>query len=336
MLYYPLINPPPDLLRQAVVYWDVIATITPPDHLDLLGEELRQVDAAGLYRPVREPHGFDLDESAVATLQRLLASVALDDLLPPATHTGDRRTRLVQTKLSAPLRRFLLDRGLARHSRDDWELVVAPATQLLLTAVIAHTVAPGRSTVPLQPHTDDLLSFRLGTAPYRGEIEFHRLRHGIGTDPTGPCWLIDLDGLLPTPAPDTSITDLLAFRHRYEDERRRLLAGIEQLLEQLRRHYDRPDDISAALARELTTALADFRSAARGSRLSWLRRSMSIAVAMGTAAAGARLAPDLGWLFGVASGLAVNVATSQARTSTGGRPHATVSYLHRLDRAVGR
>jgi hypothetical protein len=95
MLYYPLINPPPSLLRHAVVYWDVIATITPYDYLDLLSEDLRRVDGVGLYRSVREPDGFDLDGS-VATLERLLASVPLDDLLPPTADTGDRRVRLVQ------------------------------------------------------------------------------------------------------------------------------------------------------------------------------------------------------------------------------------------------
>jgi hypothetical protein len=67
-----------------------------------------------------------------------------------------------------------------------------------------------------------------------------------------------------------------------------------------------------------------------------MRRSVSVAVALGTAAAGARLAPDLGWLFGVASGLAVNLATGEVRASTAGRPHAAVSYLHRVDRAIGR
>ncbi|MEH0819811.1 MULTISPECIES: hypothetical protein [unclassified Micromonospora] len=335
MLYYPLINPPPGLLRQAVVYWDVIATITPYDYRDLLGEDLRRVDAAGLYRPIREPAGFDLGQG-VATLERLLTSVPLDDLLPPTAETGDRRTRVVQTKLSESLRRFLLSRGLARRGRDDWELIVSPAMQLLLTAVIAHSVAQSRSGVPWQPHTDDLMSFRLGTAPYVGAVEFGRPHYGIGTDPTVPCWLVELDGLLPAPAPDTSIADLLAFRQRYEDERRRLVAGVELLLEQLRRHYDRPEDVLRALERELLAALADFRSATRASGLRWVRRSASVAVALGTAAAGELLAPDLGWLFGVAGGLAVNLATGELRTSTEGHPHAVVSYLHRVDRAVGR
>ena len=336
MLYYPLINPPPSLLCQAVAYWDVIATITPYDYLDLLSEDLRRIDAAGLYRPVREPDGFDLNESVVATLERLLASLPLDDLLPPTAATGDRRARLVLTKLSESLRRFLVSRGLARRGRNDWELIVAPATQLLLTAVIAHSIAQDQSTIPMHPHTDDLLSFRLGTAPYRGVIEFDRPHNGLGTDPTGPCWIVELGDLLPVPAPETSIEDMLAFRRRYEDERRRLVASVDLLLEQIRRHYDRSEDVFNALERELTAALADFRSAARASRLSWMRRSVSVAVALGTAAAGAHLAPDLSWLLGVMSGLAVNHATGEVRTSTAGHPHAAVSYLHRMDRAIGR
>lgn len=332
MLYYPLINPPRAILHQAVLYWDSLATIVPPDGFDGYSDDLRRVRDAGLYRPVVETAFLGVDDVA-PVLRALLSHVPLAELTPPPTASEGRRTRLIATKLSGELRAFLIHHGLARPGADDWELEVSPTTQTLLIGVLAHAYAGLVGS--LIPHTDQPAAFRAATQPYSGQVEM-RWPYRLGTDSVEPCWLVTVENLLPVPAPEVPLAEVLAFRQRYESERLRLVMGVERLVRELRAHYDRPADVLRAVERELLAALDEFRRAARASRLAWLSRSVAVAIALGTAAASTQLAPELSWLLGTASGIAINIATAELRTSTVGQRHPDVAYLHRAHAAVPR
>jgi hypothetical protein len=118
---------------------------------------------------------------------------------------------------------------------------------------------------------------------------------------------------------------LLRFRARYDDERRRMMLAIDELLHQLRHLGRHPLDAGRLVERELTEAVADLQSAARGTRIVWVTRTVAVpvAVAAGTLAAGL---PSYAVPLAVLGGLAVNIATVQSRAPAGTKPYR---YLHR-------
>jgi len=324
MLYYPLINPPRAILHEAALYWDTLATIVPADEVVEFSDDVRTLHDAGLYRPITETPRLELDEVA-PVLRQLWSQVPREDLLPPADTARDRRTRIIATKLTPELRAFLIAHGLARPGPDDGELVVSPTTQELVIGL----AAPAYATLvgSLHPHTDQATAFRAATQPYTGEVELST-RPRRGTDSVEACWLVTLDNLLPVPAPEVPLDDVLAFRQRHEAERLRLVRGVTRLVRELRAHDDRPGDVLRAVEHELTAALDEFRRAARASRMTWLYRSLAVAIALG-ATAGVRPEPELSWLLGTVNGIAINIATGELRTSTAGWRHPDVAYLHR-------
>lgn len=55
LLYYPRVNPPTEILQQALLYWDGIATVVPHDPDDYAAAvqpELTQLRDRGLYTPL--------------------------------------------------------------------------------------------------------------------------------------------------------------------------------------------------------------------------------------------------------------------------------------------
>jgi hypothetical protein len=55
LLYYPLVNPPEEILYQALLYWDGVASLVPRDR-DVAGfavsARTRELEQQGLYSPV--------------------------------------------------------------------------------------------------------------------------------------------------------------------------------------------------------------------------------------------------------------------------------------------
>jgi hypothetical protein len=55
LLYYPTVNPPTEVVHQALLYWDGIASVVPRDprvYEALVGTELRRLEERELYRPL--------------------------------------------------------------------------------------------------------------------------------------------------------------------------------------------------------------------------------------------------------------------------------------------
>lgn len=328
LLYYPTVNPPTEILHQALLYWDGIASVVPRHpraYQAVTSEELRQLEERGLYRPLaftrdslnmlrgpgdRRPNWFAGQTSSL--LAQELRRIATRSNPPrPARPT---EAVLYNSKISNWLRTLLLDLELAT-SDGYGQLSVSKEVQILIIGVMVRELAVNPD-IALFPYTDSEDAFR------------HSLR------PTSTArslaWEMELGQLLPVPAPGTPTADVLVFRERYADERLRLMRALHRLLGDLRRDYEHPADVFTQLRVELSQAVEDYGAARNGSRMAWVHRSVTASVALAAAAGGALLLPNTGWLLGAVSGYALNVATREIRPLIQARDDHDYSYLHRV------
>ncbi|MFF4242816.1 hypothetical protein ACFYYL_43745 [Actinomadura geliboluensis] len=353
LFYYPKINPPKSVVYQALLYWDRLVTVAPPGSLeDFLDPRMREVHAAGLYRRLtadRWPRpGASLARSLLL-LTHLLDQIPADDLIPPR----DGPASYVHTaKLAFEIRDELERRGLSQGiTLSGARIHVSAATQLALISVAARDIAaqfggPGgmHGENSLYPYTDSPAAHLFAHAPFasgywpesdRRTGANQRLDHVdyYGRPRTVPCWEVQIGGLLPVPGNDVLIGDLIAFRERYADERRRLMLAIDLLVHGLQRHYDHPQDVLNMVRHELESALADLKAAGHAARITWLQRSLMASIALAAGYAGQKILPEAGWILGVIGGTAINVATNQTRPSDYG-PTGDFTYLYRINSAL--
>ncbi|WP_406413070.1 DUF6236 family protein [Streptomyces sp. NBC_01614] len=329
LLYYPTVNPPTEVVHQALLYWDGIASVVPRDprvYEALVGAELRRLEERELYRPLAftpetldvldgygpSPHSGQNWSVLTRELQRIAARP------DPPGPTSPPEAVLYTSKISHRLKQQLLELGLATNLVP-WELSaqlsVSKEVQALVVGVLARELAAA-TDIALFPYTDSEAAYRNSLRP---------------VSPTRSlAWEVELGRLLPVPAPDTPTEDVLAFREKYADERRRLMRALHGMLGDLRRDYEHPADVFAQLRSELSEAVEDYRAARRGSRMAWVHRSVTVSVALAAAAGGALLLPDLGWLLGTIGGYALNVATREIRPLARARDDHDFSYLHRV------
>ena len=358
LFYYPKINAPRSVIYQALLYWDRLATVVPPGPIEeFLDSTMRQVHAAGLYTPLLAKHWPSLEhghlpEQAWRRLTHLLDRIPADDLIPD----GGPDCYYVHTaKLSRGIIQELERRGLALplngHSR---QVRVSAATQLCLISIAARDIAgqlrerdARHDRNALYPYTDSPAAHLFAHMPFTAD-DRRSERDGFrsGLDPrwahefhspgrrTVPCWEMQIGELLPVPSDEVQVGALIAFREEYDDERRRLMMAIDRLLHGLQRDYDHPQDALHAVQRELEQALADLEAAGHSAGLVWVRRSITISIALAAAYTGQRLMPEAGWILGVIGGITINMATNQSRPCS--HPGAgDFSYLHRLRSELG-
>jgi hypothetical protein len=340
MLYYPLINPPAPVLNQALLYWDHIATIVPPgdDVEAYLHPEMREVNRAGLYKPVDASHWASphITDEADAVLSHLSRNAPITEVKPGERHAMSDRAALYRSKLDYALVEILRRRNMATTADDAERVMVTPLVQTCLLGLVAREVSSASTREhgctareSLIPHTDSSATYDMVYRPLRRPLG--RRNHRPDYQRT-PCTTIDLGPLLPVPRDDVLITDLLDFRHRYDDERRRLLLGLDRMTHELLRDYDHPDDVLRQISAELQDARNDVLEAGRSRRITWTRRSIALTVAVGGSYGLGAFHTAWSWLLGVAGGMATNVATSgEVRTSGAQTP---LSYLHRVDKAI--
>ncbi|MEU6372102.1 hypothetical protein [Streptomyces sp. NPDC046909] len=329
LLYYPTVNPPTEVLHQALLYWDGIASVVPRDpqvYDAVVGEELKRLEERELYRPlafseesldVLDPLGragpsWRSGQASTVLMEELRRLAARPD---PPRPTTPAEAVLYTSKISYPVEAALRAMGLA--TSDGWgTLNVSREVQALIVGVLAREFAH-HPDVAFFPYTDNETAYRNSLRPASPAVR-------------ALAWEVELGRLLPVPAPGTPTADVLAFRDRYPDERRRLMRALHRLLGDLRRDYEHPADVFAQLRHELSEALEDYRAAGRSSRTAWVHRSVTVSVALAAAASGALLLPDLGWLLGTVGGYALNVATREIRPLREAREEHEFSYLHRV------
>ncbi|MFI5794394.1 hypothetical protein [Streptomyces sp. NPDC051677] len=332
LLYYPLVKPPTEVLHQALLYWDGIATVVPRDpevYEAAVSAELTELRDRALYTPLVFGRGamerLDDPYHGMVSLGSLTSQVLLWELHRLAESPDRPRlpvppdTFIYGSKLSRWLEEELLRLGLAeRCDRGYWSLAVPQRVQQLIVGVMARELAHA-GQLAYVPYTDRAEA----AAACLAAPDEHRL----------PAYQADLGGLLPVPAPGTPTADVLAFRDRYGDERERLMRALHRMLGDLRRDYAHPADVLAQLRREIDESVADYRAAARSSRMAWVERSVMVTVGL-TAAAGEVVRPGLGWVLGAVGGIALNVATREIRPLARAREDHDFSYLHRVREAL--
>lgn len=329
LLYYPRVNPPTEVVHQALLYWDGLASVVPRDprvYEALVGTELRRLEERELYRPLTFT-GETLDvltaygpaSSAAQNWPVLTRELQRAAARPdPPRPTSPPEAVLHTSKITYELERLLLQLGLATdvgYLGRRAELSVSKEVQALVVGVLARELAAA-TDVALFPYTDSEDAYRNTLRP---------------VSPTRClAWEMELGRLLPVPAPGTPTEDVLAFREKHAEERRRLMRALHRMLGDLRRDYEHPADVLTQLRAELSEAVEDYRAARRGSRMAWVHRSVTVSVALAAAAGGALLLPDLGWFLGTIGGYALNVATREIRPLARARDDHDFSYLHRV------
>ncbi|MEU9158630.1 DUF6236 family protein [Streptomyces sp. NPDC048417] len=333
MLYYPLVKPPTEILHQALLYWDGIATIVPrsPEVYDVaVPEQLKELRDRDLYFPLAFDEGalaagegersgawsgctLFSESPAAQVLRQELRRMAASSDRPRLPSPPD--AFLYQGKVSGWLGQELLSLGLAeRWEEDYWCLALPKEAQLLVIGTLARDLA---TRIEFSPYTDHTQAH---TRALRGPIE-NRV----------PSWEVEIGRLLP--APGTPASAVLAFRDRHADERQRLMRALHRLLGDLRRDYEHPSDVLAQLRREIEQSVQDYRGAAKSSRMAWVTRSVTVTIAL-AAAAGSVVEPGLTWVLGAVGGYALNVATREIRPLTSFRDDHDFSYLHRIERTL--
>jgi hypothetical protein len=332
MIYYPTINPPTPVLHQALLYWDHLATVVPrhgwQDHLD---DRMREVLDAGLYVPAK------VDLSSGGANARIIQAVDTWAKQTPSDLILGRQDEGIHTllprKAGIPLARFLLDSELGRGDLFGDPLFVSNAVQTaVISALIREAVVDLKYDEPAYDHfhpcTERPPSFNVAydPRPLLAADDAERPRRI-------PCWKVDIGGLLPVPRHDVLLSDLIAFRERYADERRRLMEGIDLLVGRLGSAHAYPDEVFAAVKRELDAALADLSAAGKARRIDWVRRPVSAVFALASSYAGFKVVPEAGWLLGVISGYAINVATTSVRNGPA-KIDRDVGYLYRVEQQL--
>lgn len=330
MLYYPSINAPQQVLRQTALYWDYVTTVVPDgsdgSERSYLNSAMCTVMDAGLYRPTKLSSLRDIQERMLRQLegipQRLLAREG------SLSSGGSGLHRLYVEKFHPDVADHLVERGLVlRHTIPGdghaGDVLVSEQGELYMLSIVAREIAAQRNgdegcSAPnsLIPYTDRSLAHQLSCT-------FRSPSYGRNS-----CWKIEVGALLPAPRDDVPLSELIAFRERYDDERRRLMFVIHLLAHELGRVYNHPHDVFRALRRELEDALKDLVAAGREKRINWIRRSVALTVALGTAFAGNQVLPAGGWVLGVVGGYALNIATTNVEPRMPGRGD-DFSYLHR-------
>jgi hypothetical protein len=329
LLYYPLVKPPTEVLHQALLYWDGVATLVPraPEVYEAaVSPELRDLRERSLYTPLpfdwRAVEMLEHPDRGIPRLGSLTSQVLREELRrlaaspnPPSLPSPP-DTFLYGSKLSRWLEEELLSLGLARrHRRGFWSLAVPqPVQQLVIGVLVRELAAGGRARYV--PYTDQPDAHAVSLRPASSE-------RGLSA------YQADLGRLLPVPAPGTPTADVLAFRDRYADERERLMRAVHRMLGDLRRDYEHPADVLAGLRREIDQSVADYHAAAKSSRMAWVERAVTVTVALG-AAAGSLVEPGLSWVLGAVGGYALNVATREIRPLARAREEHEFSYLHRV------
>ena len=328
LLYYPLVKPPAEVLHQALLYWDGIATVVPraPEVYEAaVSPELKDLRDRSLYTPLRfgaesmdvldDPdfgsvfHGSRTSQVLREELRRLAAGPDRPRVPAPPD------AFLYVSKLCSWLEHELLVLGLAERSGYRFRTLAVPSeVQQLIIGVLARELAAD-GPVPYVPYTDHPDAYALSLRPSREQ--------GL------TAYQADLGAFLPVPAPGTPTVDVLAFRDRYVDERHRLMRALHRLLGDLRRDYEHPADVLAELRREIDESVRDYRAAAKSSRTAWVERSVTVTVGL-TAAAAEVVRPGLGWVLAPLGGIALNVATREIRPLSRARDNHDFSYLHRV------
>lgn len=326
LLYYPLVSPPVEVIHQALLYWDAIASVTPLDRevrRAATSPELRELGERGLYHPMDHFRLFDSalpDQEFTGRIRAELHRLAARQEAAPEPFDA----YINSSKWSWSLEEVVVRLGLGTRLPGRWSVAVTAGTAQTVIGAAARIAAAeaSRGTTAYIPYTDRPVA--------------HRAARELSPGTLAGGYEVDLGRVLPLPAPGTPLSAVLAFRERHEDERHRLLRAVHRLLGELRRDYAHPAELLAELEREISAAAADYRAAGTALRMAWRTRLITVAVALAGTAGAASSLPDWATVTAATAGAyAINVATTPVRPLKTRRDGHDFAYLHHAREELG-
>lgn len=215
-LYYPDVLPPSDWLRRSMLFYDATASVVDQNFYSRAGEDLRWLVDRGHFEPLKPQSLQPQEVSAVAR-----EFTALLSQLPPEA-VGEAKTELLyKGKLPGTLFASLDRYDLVDTTGDDHR--VAATVQQLLFGLLSQHLAHARSRpFSAEPtlyslHTEALAIERYLTMVMPGRDTLHALD-------------LLVQGLVPTPPPDVSMPEIIAFRTKHESELQDLWLVLEEIV----------------------------------------------------------------------------------------------------------
>ena len=310
MLYYPLVTPPPDLVAQAVLYWDGLGSMA-PEYYDF-APELRELEEAGLYTPFRpEVLPGKRIEDIGQEISNLLNAIPAELIeIPEGPLTG--YNRLYRGKLPQRIESQLLDEGLIR---EDGSLYRASGQLLApILSITARAIADDERERSIRNHW----------VCHTNVPQAYRAAYGLtGTTSSTAAWRLHLGELFLQPAPGTPLAKLIKFRRSYEAERRQLLTEVSKLAGTLGSQNN--PDLLNDLAEAIDTARGQYASAAKSHGIKFAAGSVAaiIGIEIGTLADLEGAIPGMGILGAVLAAKALEYVRPG--------PTSPYTYLHRID-----
>lgn len=333
LLYMTAVNPPEQVLHHAILYRDSISTIDIRDSDALILEGTRIAEDAGLLKVVAAPDVLenesiyhitrDLWDNSVEKMMDALGNMIADPI--PGKEgavrsvLGEPLTLSESHRLLDLLIPVLLGDGRHHQDRVDHvnDLQDAVVRVVLRTCVALSLERQSRenSSVPVVVLChEDAFSKAL-----RGFVDAVHESHLYSR--------VDVGRFLPEPPPGVDTKAVIAFRERYDDERRRLIRAVENLIKQaaISHGHHVLADIDREVHEELDHALSDVKRAGRAVFGGWFRRTAWFTIAT---TAGAAIA-------GPAGAAAGSVAANWASNATPkGVKASDYAYLYRVWNAL--
>ncbi|HEX8869749.1 MAG TPA: hypothetical protein VF821_29080 [Lentzea sp.] len=315
LLYVPEIDPPEQALHHAILYRDSISTLLPDDPERYLSDRTKRARDAGLFRMrlVRElwkdpDIAFGL---GMAMYRRFAATKPYVGQPSDLQNAGQKSTAMADARQAVWAESLGI---LGRPEFDD-----NPAVRILLNEPNLFAALTAMSVAGRSRH--DLTS-PLVVLCYPNEIaELISACAGPAND-DHLLARIDVGKFLPEVPPGVDTEAVIAFRQRYDDERRRLIRAVERLIKEAARTHGPGElaDIERDVRKELDEALADMKQAGRRTFGGWVRRVAWFTVATG---AGAIAGPAAA----AAGSVAANWASNPVPRGGTGNDYA---YLYRV------
>jgi hypothetical protein len=353
LLYVPSIQPSDGVLHRSILYHDSLSTLTPSNYGDHISDGFRQALDAGLYKPMKVTQLWENEQTRAEVFElTCLGSIPFD-----RQGSHDITTILDFARVNLPgfddpahpdfttVLTYEIMANILPVDKGVWSSVLKDAFNELLTQRVT------RQRERFIPNIFDDPLWQLRFLACTAYIVAGQTRRDSRSSLVVPCYpailntlvadcatadgsdhllaRVDVGNFLPTPPPGIDTATVIAFRERYDDERRRLIAAVERLVkESARSHGPRQGaDIERDVHQELKMALADMQKAGRSVFGGWIKRAAWFGVAM---AAGSIFGPA-GAAVGAAVGsVAANWASNAVPPGRSSGVHAELTYLYRL------
>lgn len=308
-LYYPMVEPPADWLRQSLLLAERLSSIVPPGFEPLHGD-LLWLENSGYYSGT-EVHWFGALGRYLSEIEAALETFAANPEL--TVGRNDRQgtpnvMRLALGKLDRSIEQSLLEKRLASR-RGRGGLIVDQRVGAIVLAVTARYIAENHQNLDsvVIPSTSSSTSAVMAY----GALQDRPVKV--------EAFELILQGFIPRVPATVPLADVIAFRERYRDELLSLRRHIDEMVERVRVSEDPMGQIRK-IRRTIEADLTDIHRAARSRGLQFMAGTLGL---MGVVSA-SKIGPTDGvrWFFdGIGTVAAAYVMSSPIRQSAEQSPY---------------